>query len=191
MEFDDEEEEQHFREVLVSFKELPTLFELEFVRKENGVKLSGNRLSKYPETNQYVKDFTSLINFENRFRLMRECNLKNKIVLDAIVMEYESNHIRSFYQNRKKQQNNTIINTTRQNLLKVKSTLHQFVREWSEEGKQERERTFQPILNEIETHFASFNNNNNKKSIKICIPGCGLSRLVIEIAALGSNITKT
>lgn len=36
---------------------------------------------------------------------------------------------------------------------KLKSTLKQFVRDWSEEGKPERESCYQPIISEIVKNF--------------------------------------
>lgn len=36
---------------------------------------------------------------------------------------------------------------------KLKSTLKQFVRDWSEEGKPERDSCYQPIINEIVKNF--------------------------------------
>ncbi len=38
-------------------------------------------------------------------------------------------------------------------LDKVRSTLKQFVREWSEEGKAERDACFQPLIDEIDARF--------------------------------------
>lgn len=38
-------------------------------------------------------------------------------------------------------------------LDKVRSTLKQFVREWSEEGKAERDACFQPLIDEIDALF--------------------------------------
>lgn len=38
-------------------------------------------------------------------------------------------------------------------LEKVQATLKQFVRDWSEEGAQERETCYQPIVEEIVSHF--------------------------------------
>lgn len=38
-------------------------------------------------------------------------------------------------------------------LEKVQATLKQFVRDWSEEGSQERETCYQPIVEEIVSHF--------------------------------------
>jgi len=36
---------------------------------------------------------------------------------------------------------------------KVKSTIKQFVRDWSEEGKEERNACYQPIISEILERF--------------------------------------
>lgn len=42
---------------------------------------------------------------------------------------------------------------TESDMDKVRSTLKQFVREWAEEGKPEREACFKPLIDEIEARF--------------------------------------
>lgn len=42
---------------------------------------------------------------------------------------------------------------TEPDMDKVRSTLKQFVREWADEGKQERDACFQPLIEEIEARF--------------------------------------
>lgn len=63
---------------------------------------------------------------------------------------------------------------------KVRSTLRSFVRDWAEEGREEREACYGPILNALEDHFPEGRGN-----VKVLVPGCGLGRLAMEIAALG------
>jgi len=65
---------------------------------------------------------------------------------------------------------------------KVKSTIRQFVREWSLEGEDERNHCYLPILNELEQRFKDQSSRHN---IKVLCPGSGLGRLPFEIAKLG------
>ncbi|KYQ92636.1 N2227-like domain-containing protein [Tieghemostelium lacteum] len=66
----------------------------------------------------------------------------------------------------------------------LKSSLKQFVREWSLEGKAERDQAFQPIKNELESLFANLS-IFDRANIKIYCPGSGLGRLPLEIASMG------
>lgn len=65
---------------------------------------------------------------------------------------------------------------------KVFSTLRQFVRDWSLEGKLERDCVYQPILQTLERCFPD---RNSRSSVKILIPGAGLCRLSVELAMRG------
>ncbi|KAM9587509.1 carnosine N-methyltransferase [Morphnus guianensis] len=66
---------------------------------------------------------------------------------------------------------------------KLKSTLKQFVRDWSEEGKPERDSCYQPIISEIVKNFPKERWDFSK--VNILVPGAGLGRLAWEIAMLG------
>jgi carnosine N-methyltransferase len=72
------------------------------------------------------------------------------------------------------------------------AVLHSLVREWSSEGAEEREQCFAPIMEQLATHLpvnapgsvlAGATDTNYK--YKVLVPGCGLGRLPIEIAARG------
>lgn len=43
----------------------------------------------------------------------------------------------------------TPLRSPARHLSKLKSTLHQFVRDWSEEGKEERDMCYEPIVKEL------------------------------------------
>ncbi|GAA5861904.1 hypothetical protein JCM8547_008591 [Rhodosporidiobolus lusitaniae] len=62
---------------------------------------------------------------------------------------------------------------------RVVETLKHFVRDWSEEGKGERDALFPPILTALDEEFGE---NTGER---VLVPGCGLGRLAYEIAALG------
>ncbi len=65
---------------------------------------------------------------------------------------------------------------------KVFSTLKQLVRDWSDEGKQEREAVFAPIRDFL---VATFPNPELRADVKVLLPGSGLSRTTLEVALLG------
>ena len=67
------------------------------------------------------------------------------------------------------------------NVSKVRSTLKQFVREWSSEGRAEREQCFKPILDGLTQYLPI---TESRPPFVLC-PGSGLGRLPYEIAALG------
>ncbi|AWP06773.1 putative UPF0586 protein C9orf41 -like [Scophthalmus maximus] len=66
---------------------------------------------------------------------------------------------------------------------KLKSTIKQFVRDWSETGRAERETCYQPIIQEIQKFFPSDQFDVSK--VSVLVPGAGLGRLAWEIARLG------
>ena len=68
---------------------------------------------------------------------------------------------------------------TQSNRKKIITLLRQFNREWGSLGIEERDQSFLPILEELETAY------KNTKGVKVLVPGCGLGRLPFEIAQLG------
>ncbi|CRG99835.1 N2227-like protein, putative [Plasmodium relictum] len=68
-----------------------------------------------------------------------------------------------------------------QNMSKVRSTLRQFVRDWSYEGKNERENAYGPILRSLDKYLPI----TDKYVPKILCPGSGLGRLPYEVAKKG------
>uniref|UniRef100_A0A3Q3X4X8 Carnosine N-methyltransferase n=1 Tax=Mola mola TaxID=94237 RepID=A0A3Q3X4X8_MOLML len=66
---------------------------------------------------------------------------------------------------------------------KLKSTIKQFVRDWSVEGQAERDSCYKPIIQEIKRLFPSDQSDVSK--VSVLVPGAGLGRLAWEIARLG------
>jgi carnosine N-methyltransferase len=68
------------------------------------------------------------------------------------------------------------------NHSKVVSTLKQIYRDWTEEGKRERDRCHKPILEMLDLLFPS---SANRSQTRILIPGAGLCRLAYDISKMG------
>ena len=69
------------------------------------------------------------------------------------------------------------------NYSKVKSTLHQLVRDWGEEGAAERASCYGPVLRELAALLPVTAATANRQ--RVLVPGCGLGRLVYELALAG------
>ena len=69
-------------------------------------------------------------------------------------------------------------------LDKVRSTIKQFVRDWSQEGTLEREAAYDPILEALENAFKHVS-SAHRNQLRVLVPGAGLGRLAFEIAWLG------
>ncbi|GAA6018443.1 hypothetical protein JCM10207_000896 [Rhodosporidiobolus poonsookiae] len=65
---------------------------------------------------------------------------------------------------------------------RVVETLKHFVRDWSAEGKSERDALFPPILDALTGEYSE------REGKKVLVPGCGLGRLAYEIALLGFSV---
>lgn len=68
------------------------------------------------------------------------------------------------------------------NSMKVRTVLRQFVRDWAEEGKAERDLQYGLLLEALEKHMPL---KGSKRRLHVLSPGSGLSRLPFEVAARG------
>jgi carnosine N-methyltransferase len=70
---------------------------------------------------------------------------------------------------------------TTNDLEKARSTLRQFYRDWSEEGKVEREACYQPVLKALEAERTA----RSGSKLRVLVPGAGLARLVFDLCCAG------
>ncbi|XP_052806111.1 carnosine N-methyltransferase-like [Mya arenaria] len=68
---------------------------------------------------------------------------------------------------------------------KLKSTLRQFVRDWSTDGQAERDVCYTPVIEEIVKRFPP--ESCDSSQVSILVPGAGLGRLAFEFAKRGYN----
>lgn len=64
---------------------------------------------------------------------------------------------------------------------KASSTLRQFYRDWSAEGRQEREVCYRPVLDDLK----EFLGDKPPTDFKVLVPGAGLGRLVFDLCIAG------
>lgn len=65
---------------------------------------------------------------------------------------------------------------------KVKSTLKQFCRDWSEEGDEERHAAYEPVLTYLRARFPD---HSQRWKTRVLVPGAGLGRLAFDICMAG------
>ena len=70
-------------------------------------------------------------------------------------------------------------------IIKMRSTLKLFIRDWAIDGIEERNSTYKPILNELQLFFKDRPKKDFEEGINVLVPGAGLGRLMYEIAKLG------
>ena len=70
-------------------------------------------------------------------------------------------------------------------IVKMRSTLRLFIRDWAIDGIEERNSTYKPILYELQKFFKDRPKKDFEEGINVLVPGAGLGRLMYEIAKLG------
>ncbi|KAI0827350.1 N2227-domain-containing protein [Trametes gibbosa] len=73
---------------------------------------------------------------------------------------------------------------TEHDMDKLRSTLKQLVRDWSEEGREERDLCYEPMKEALVQHFSDIP-EAERRNFRVLVPGAGLGRLAWDIANLG------
>lgn len=68
-------------------------------------------------------------------------------------------------------------------MSKAHSTIRQFYRDWSAEGKAEREVCYDPVIKALDKEFGQ--RKGSRSEVKVLVPGAGLGRLVFDLCQAG------
>ncbi|XP_053466485.1 carnosine N-methyltransferase isoform X1 [Ictalurus furcatus] len=167
-------ERQHFWKIINAFRYYRTHVEERLKRCER-------QFRSLPRRHQQL-----LSGFLDKLAEIRRCMECNHEVLQAIVqncthmfenMEYDEDVGESQDNMRRAGPCSTF------DMDKLKSTIKQFVRDWSEAGKAERDSCYMPIIEEIQKQFPP--EKCDVSEVRVLVPGAGLGRLAWEIACLG------
>lgn len=74
---------------------------------------------------------------------------------------------------------------TPRDMKKARTTVRQFYRDWSTEGREERRACHEPVIRDLGQAFAHY---QDKAFVKILVPGAGLGRLVFELCSRGYTV---
>ncbi|KAM6944402.1 carnosine N-methyltransferase isoform 1-T2 [Lycodopsis pacificus] len=110
-----------------------------------------------------------------------QCADHNQEILQGIV--HNSLHMFENIEYGEREDPRKVSPSTTFDMDKLKSTIKQFVRDWSETGRAERDTCYLPIIEEIQRLFP--NDQYDVSRVSVLIPGAGLGRLAWEIARLG------
>eukprot|EP00924_Labyrinthula_sp_SR-Ha-C_P016703 snap_masked-scaffold_6-processed-gene-12.23-mRNA-1 protein AED:0.16 eAED:0.17 QI:0/-1/0/1/-1/1/1/0/383 len=180
---EDIEERLHFQEVLISFKEY--------------------ELDMFPEIDRRSKVFRRLLVdsgkiseevWGEKFNRQRRCVKENQEFLRKIIAGYSSLNEEYILGQltvdlRALKKKDLVLDipsadevvpgnknySSATNSSKIRAILHQIAREWSSEGQEERNESFEPIL----SYLSKAKELLNKR---ILIPGTGLGRMIYEVA---------
>ncbi|XP_034548687.1 carnosine N-methyltransferase isoform X2 [Notolabrus celidotus] len=164
-------ERQHFWRIIDAYR---------FYRVHVGeqVKRAERQFLSLPKRHQNM-----LPNVLSNLARIRQCADHNQEVLQAIIHNSLDMFENIEYGERLQKDPRKVRPSTTFDMDKLKSTIKQFVRDWSEAGRAERDTCYQPIIQEIQRVFPSDKYDVSK--VNVLVPGAGLGRLAWEIARSG------
>jgi carnosine N-methyltransferase len=116
-------------------------------------------------------------NYKERLEKLKKAIWRNYLFLLKIVSPYS--YMFKFFKNDKNEILIQPLRVSHKDVIKMRSTLKLFIRDWTKEGEVERENTYTPILKDFKNFFP------NPDGIKVLLPGVGLGRLLYEFAKAG------
>ncbi|TSR04274.1 Carnosine N-methyltransferase [Bagarius yarrelli] len=166
---EDKLERQHFWKIINAFKYYRT-------HVEENLKRCERQYLRLPLRHQRL-----LSGYLDKLAELRRCMECNHQVLRAIVQN--CTHMFENMEYDKDEDARRAGPSSTFDMDKLKSTIKQFVRDWSDAGKAERDSCYKPIIEEIQRLFPS--EKCDVSQVKVLVPGAGLGRLAWEIAHLG------
>jgi carnosine N-methyltransferase len=168
---DDPEEYNHLKDVCAAFfnYHVDSLRDLAKMERD---------LHSIPERHKSM----IISNYLSRIERLKFAINQNRLFLLKIIAPYT--HMFKFYKNEKNEVMLEPLKVSMKDIVKMRSTLKLFIRDWSKEGKSERENTYTPILEEFKEYFPE-NKTRNGERVNVLLPGVGLGRLLYEFSKLG------
>ena len=171
MEQPDEEEKDHFKAVCAAFFNYHVDSLIDFARMERNFQtLTSTQLPHL------------LIPCQSRIDQLKRAVGVNYSLLSKIVHPNKG-----LFPYRDREDGSYVIPNLRvayKDVTKLRSTVRQMVRDWSELGRQEREESYQLVISEVEAHYPG-RTHSDGSLVSILTPGAGLGRLSFEFARLG------
>ncbi|CAG8485634.1 2063_t:CDS:10 [Ambispora gerdemannii] len=181
-----EEEAVHFRKVLNTFA----------LYKSYALSSNNRRRTDYhslPERHKaLLPDYLEKLNRVDQaiiknYEVVKKILTDDRLFVEREKSEYSANvesGTSAFDENNEMSSVSPSSQITDFDMDKLRSTIKQFVRDWAEEGKVERDAVYLPLINEINEFFKEVT-QEQRSSVRILVPGAGLARLAFDIAKLG------
>ena len=193
---DDDDESRHFESVCASYRQYANFAISQWTHHEY-------RLQALPESHRNLLPAGLRIDtpeYSKRYTDYKEAVISNKFCLDCILRHAGQPH--SQQQQQQQQLDGTVTDDTddSQNvdadattntvtddqMSKISSVLKSLVRDWSADGKIERDMAYDPIKMLIKKYLPL---NSARTTIpRILVPGSGVGRLAFDLTALGYSV---
>jgi carnosine N-methyltransferase len=165
----DEDETDHWNNVMRTFLHYEDFVAFDLGRRQERInKLPASYTDRLPNTT-----------FE-KFAALQHASRSNQMLFEDMVQFHMSSGFRAPTDARITKDGPTIhISQQHRNI----AVLHSLYREWSQQGALERTTTFKLLVDELKLRLPVTEDNAFKH--KVLVPGCGLGRLPLEVAAAG------
>ena len=158
----DRDEQEHFENVCESFRQYATFAMSHWSNQQH-------RLQALPESEKRVLPAGLRSDaIQERAAQFREAAIRNQFCLDCILQHAGKPHSQQVGSS------SAFVNDGQAS--KVSSVLKSLARDWSQEGKAERDMAYLPVLKSVQDYLPV----NKDKAPRICVPGagtCGSARL--------------
>ncbi|XP_046399023.1 carnosine N-methyltransferase [Ischnura elegans] len=168
---DEKEEREHFLRIVRAFKHYKAHSLDRIARTERF-------LAKLPHRHRGL-----LARYSEHLANLKTCVENNDKIIKKITKDVSTIFENSHLVDSKLAVSSPSAQPSPADMEKVQATLKQFVRDWSEEGKLERQACYQPIIDELEKYYPE--SVRSKQEHRVLVPGAGLGRLAYEIASRG------
>lgn len=171
----DEEEERHWYDVARTLLHYDEFVSNELMRRQRHLnKLSDRHASYLPESSF------------DKIGALAHASRGNQDFFEDCVIHYGENMQKPDESGQRKElpkkNDGDPINYNQQH--RNEAVLHSIHREWTSDGKEERDAIFTPILAALQKHLPILSSDMAYRQ-RVLMPGCGLARLPVEVAALG------
>jgi carnosine N-methyltransferase len=117
--------------------------------------------------------------FHQRASTFKDAAIRNQFCLDCILRHAGQPHSQEY--------TTQSGHSSDAQMSKVSSVLKSLVRDWSAEGKPERDMAYKPCIELVQT-FVPLQGDNGAPPPRICVPGAGVGRLALELSSLGYTV---
>lgn len=177
----DQEEQYHWEDVCRAYRQYAVFAMAQWASRQYRLHSLPQDQRKYLPEGMKVETEA----FATRAKSYKEAAIRNQFCLDCILRHAGQPHSQAGLGNTNLQFSDC------SQMSKVSSVLKSLMRDWSKEGRKERDMTYKPIL-ELLTKYAPLHvasSGSQAKDVwKVCVPGAGVGRLACEISSLGYEV---
>jgi len=168
----DEQEQNHWEDVCRSYRQYATFAMQQWMNHQYRLHgLSEDQRQLLPAG---LRQETS--EFQSRAAAYKDAAIRNQFCLDCILRHAGQPH---------SQQAVSRTYSTDSQMSKISSVLKSLARDWSADGKEERDMAYTPIMDAVRKYLPC---GTSLDPPRVCVPGAGVGRLACELSAAGYSV---